>query len=257
MAWWKKMFGLGREDGEAAPPGPAGGPAQPAQRPPAIRPDDPRIAIGRDARLRHWKRLGLPDRELVTYLADPGPASAAGWPAARQAYHITRRFDSLVLSTDGLSDPFVGKVAGESGYGVEVFVEIPHAQEMEAAFLRESWAFAVLEVVAQNIAGFGGILDRLARDGVVHMAVPLLVSPAPGWTDDLGFTGVLIGLPAPRSGAVVELPLGPVRYLAVTLLRPDEALFAARGAANRARLASLLDAAGNGHLSDPGRASVL
>ena len=89
------------------------------------------------------------------------------------------------------------------------------------------------------------------------MAVPLLVSPAPGWADEIGFTGVLIGIPAPRAGATVDLPLGPVRYLAVTLLRPEESLFAARGAANRARLAELLDAAGNGHLSDPDRASVL
>lgn len=251
MAWWRRIFGLGQS--EAPAPG-----AEPAPvRPAAIRPDDPRITLGREARLRHWKRLGLPDQELVTYLADPGPAASAGWPAAQQAYHITRRFDSLVLSTDGLSDPFIGRAAEESGYGVEVFVEIPHAQEMEATFLRESWAFAVLEIVAQNIAGFGGILDRIARDGVVHMAVPLLISPAPGWADDLGFTGVLIGLPARRAGAVVDLPFGPVRYLAVTLLRPEELLFAARGAANRTRLASFLDAAGHGHLSDPGRASVL
>ncbi len=255
MAWWKKFFGLGRSGGGAARRGTDAG-AVPA-RPTAIQPDDPRIAEGRELRLRHWKRLGLPDTELVTYLADPGPAASAGWPAARQAYHIVRRFDSLVLATDGLSDPFVGRLAGESGYGVEVFIEIPHAQEMEAGFLRESWAFAVLEVVAQNIAGFGGILDRLARDSVVHMAVPLLVSPAPGWADDLGFTGVLIGLPARRAGAVVNLPLGPVRYLAVTLLRPDEALFAGRGAVNRTRLASLLEVAGHGHFSDPERPSVL
>lgn len=252
MAWWSKIFGPGRK-AEATEP--AGG-AVPA-RPTVIRPDDPRISEGREARLRHWKRLGQPDQELVTYVADPGPASTAGWPAARQAYHITRRFDSLVLSTDGLSDPFVGRAAEDSGYGVEAFLEIPRAQEMETAFLRESWAFAVLEIVAQNIAGFGGILDRLARDGVVHMAVPLLVSPAPGWTDDLGFTGVLIGIPAPRAGATVDLPLGPARYLAVTLLRPEESLFAARGAENRTRIASLLDAIGNGHLSDPERSSVL
>ena len=72
--------------------------------------------------------------------------------------------------------------------------------------------------------------------------------------------GALRALPHPaarRAGAVVDLPLGPVRYLAVTLLRPDEALFAARGPANRTRLASLLDAAGHGYLSDPERPSVL
>lgn len=218
---------------------------------------DPRIAEGRELRLRHWKRIGRPDRELVAYVADPGPAAASGWPAARQAYHIVRRYDSLILSTDGLSDPFVCKVAGDSGYGIEAFIEVPGAQEMETGFLRESWAFAVLEIVAQNIAGFGGILDRLDRDSVVYMAVPLLNPPTPEWADDLGFSGVLIGLPARRAGAVVDLPFGPARYLAVTLLRPEEALFAARGAENRTRLARLLDAAGGGHLSDPGRGSVL
>lgn len=252
MAWWQRILRLFSRAAPAAPPDDAA----PAARP-RIAADDPRIAEGRELRLRHWKRIGRPDRELVACVADPGPAAAAGWPAARQAYHIVRRHDSLILATDGLSDPFVGKAAGDSGYGVEAFIELHGAQEMEAGFLRESWAFAVLEVVAQNIAGFGGILDRLGRDGVVHMAVPLLSPPAPGWSDDLGFSGVLIGLPARRAGAVVDLPLGPVRYLAVTLLRPDEALFAARGAENRARLARLLEAVGTGHLSDPARPSVL
>jgi hypothetical protein len=253
MAWWQRILRL---FGRAAPAAPPPDEATPSARF-RVGADDPRIALGREARLRHWKRIGRPDRELVAYVADPGPAAAAGWPAARQAYHIVRRHDSLILSTDGLSDPFVGKAAGESGYGAEVFIEVHGAQEMEAGFLRESWAFAVLEIVAQNIAGFGGILDRLEREGIVHMGVPLLSPPAPGWSDDLGFSGVLIGLPARRAGAVVDLPLGPVRYLAVTLLRPDEALFAARGAENRARLARLLDAAGHGHVSDPARPSVL
>ena len=49
MAWWRKIFGLGRKDGAPAQPGPEAVPARPA----AIRPDDPRIAEGRDVAVWH------------------------------------------------------------------------------------------------------------------------------------------------------------------------------------------------------------
>lgn len=163
-----------------------------------------------------------------------------------------------MLASDGLSDPFVAtRATGESGYGVEVFVEIPEAGARDTDALRDSWAFALIEIVAQNIAGFGGISNRLDRDGIVAMAVPLILPPGPGWVDATGFTGVFIGLPARRLVARIDLPFGPVRFLAVTLLRPDEALHAARSAANREDLAARLRASGHEHLSDPARASLL
>lgn len=257
MAWWKDILGLGRV--RAAPePGAVRVLAAPVVAAPRILPDDPRIAEGRALRLRHWQRLGRPEADPITYLSDPALHGVPSWPSGRQSYHVVRRSASLVLASDGLSDPFVAtRATGESGYGVEVFVEIPAAEAPDAAALRDSWAFALIEIVAQNIAGFGGIANRLERDGVVAMAVPLILPPGPGWVDETGFTGVLIGLPARRVAARIDLPFGPVRFLAVTLLRPDEALHAARRAENREDLAARLRASGHEHLSDPARASVL
>lgn len=257
MVWWKDILGLGKARSDPVPD-PAPVVAAPKAAPPRIAPDDPRIAEGRALRLRHWQRLGRPNAEPLTYLSDPALHGVPAWPSGRQSYHVVRRSASLVLASDGLSDPFVAtRATGESGYGVEVFVEIPQAVAPDTDALRDSWAFALIEIVAQNIAGFGGISNRLDRDGIVAMAVPLILPPGPGWVDATGFTGVLIGLPARRIGARIDLPFGPVRFLAVTILRPDEALHAARSAANREDLAARLRASGHEHLSDPGRASLL
>jgi hypothetical protein len=257
MVWWKDILSLGGKT-EPQPPTAPAAPPQPQPERPRIRPDDPRIAEGRAARLRHWQRLGQPESESLTYLADPTMHGAPAWPSGRQCYHVVRRSASLVLTTDGLSDPFVAsRATEESGYGVEVFVEIPGAETLDTAELRDSWAFGLIEIVAQNIAGFGGIANRLERDGIVAMAVPLILSPGPGWVDETGFTSVLIGLPARRVAARIDLPFGPVRFLAATLLRPDEALYAARSAENREDLAARLRASGAEHLSDPTRASLL
>jgi hypothetical protein len=256
MAWWKEILGLG---GASAPqPDAVSGAPPPRPDRPRIPPDDPRIAEGRALRRRHWQRLGLPEAEPITYLSDPALLGVPAWPSGRQSYQVVRRSSSLVLATDGLSDPFVATWATEeSGFGVEVFVEIPGAESLDTAEIRDSWAFGLIEIVAQNIAGFGGIADRLDRDGIVAMAVPLILPPGPGWVDEIGFTGVLIGLPARRVATRLDLPFGPVRMLAVTLLRPDEALFAARGGANREDLAARLRASGHEHLSDPARPSLL
>ena len=257
MSWLTKILGLGGTPAPEAKPAPeAPPPPKPAR--PVIRADDPRIGRGHALRLGHWRRLGRPESGPITYADNSDLHGAPDWPSGRKCYHVIRRFDSLVLTTDGLSDPFVGTTADEeSGFGVEVFLEIPGAENTAFDEIRESWAFALIEIVAQNIAGFGGIADRLEREGVVLMSVPVLNPPAPDWVDAIGFTGVLIGLPARRVATRLDLPFGPVRFVAVTLLRPDEAVFAQRGATERAHLAETLRMAGNEHLSDPRRETVL
>lgn len=256
MAWWKDMLGFGGGTASRRTAAP-GGPLATQERA-RIPPDDPRIAEGRALRFRHWQRLGLPEADPIAYLTDPTLHGIPAWPSGRQSYHVVRRSASLVLATDGLSDPFVAtRATGDSGYGVEVFIEIPGAEAIDTPELRDSWAFGLIEIVAQNIAGFGGIVNRLDREGIVAMAVPLILPPGPGWVDATGFTGVLIGLPARRVATRLDLPFGPVRVLAVTLLRPDEALYAARSAENRADLAARLRHSGQEHLSDPARASLL
>ncbi len=260
MSWWKKILGaIG-----AADTAPASVETEMPEAPPpkpiklAIRADDRRIGVGRALRLAHWRRLGRPESEPITYADNSDLHGAPDWPSDRKCYHVIRRFDSLVLTTDGLSDPFVGTTADEeSGYGVEVFLEIPGAGEIAFDEIRDSWAFALIEIVAQNIAGFGGIVDRLEREPTVLMSVPVLNPPASAWVDEIGFTGVLIGLSARRLATRIDLPCGQVRFVAITLLRPDEAVYAQRGAAERVHLAEALKAAGHEHLSDPRRMSVL
>ena len=263
MSWWKNFLGQrgaaprsrGKDAPEAPPPPP---PPTPPPPKPAIRADDRRIGAGRAQRLSHWRRFGLAEREPLTYADNSDLHGAPDWPAGRKCYHVIHRYDSLILTTDGLSDPFVGTTLdSESGYGVEVFLEIPENVAMPFDEVRESWAFALLEIVSQNIAGFGGIADRLAREEVVLMSVPVLNPPSPDWVDEIGYTGVLIGLPARRVATEIALPLGPVRFTAVTLLRPDEAAFAQRGRDERADIAEALKLRGYEHFSDPSRPSVL
>ena len=230
--------------------------ARPAR--PALKPDDPRIADGHAVLQRFWSGIGQPDPALLTTGTAPELSGPLSWPGLREAYRVVRREGGLILATDGLSDPFVGKnIEDESGFGVELFLDLPGAQDMSRENIRASWAFELLTITARNVAGFGGIVDRLDRQGTAPMAMALERNPGEGWSDAAGYVGILIGLPARGIARTLPLPFGAVRIVPVTLLRADEAGIAARGEHQRRDIAAALIAAGHGHRSDLTRPSVL
>ncbi|MEZ5869155.1 MAG: hypothetical protein R3D46_12250 [Defluviimonas denitrificans] len=252
MSWWKRLLGgkgaAGRET--AAPLAETAAEAGA----PVIGEDDPRIAAGHARLDACWRAIGAVDDDVIGYLINPMFQGAPAWPNTRQAYRVIRTEDSLILASDGLADPFVGTSMDDaSGLGLEVFLETTGAQGRPFDDIRASGDFALIEMVAQNMAAHGGVAGLLDRMGVLSMALPLGGQAPEGWADENGDMGVLLGLPVPGREGRVALPFGPVRLVAATPLRPAELAAAAASGEARAALAADLAATPAGHRFDRAR----
>lgn len=213
--------------------------------------DDPRIAAGHQLLDQFWSTIGPSDPDLVAYIANPQFQGKPAWPNMRQAYRIVRPTGSLIIASDGLTDPFVGTdMSDQQGFGCEVYIEVPQLADAIFDQLRGSWAFRSIENFAMNVAEWGGISRQVARMGVLSVEFDMAgVLPAEALAED-GAAGFLINLVPPgRAARIEDMPFGPVDIVALTLITPAELeLLRTDGADARQRLAA--QRAGlNGHIS--------
>ncbi|WP_295473252.1 suppressor of fused domain protein [uncultured Pseudomonas sp.] len=208
---------------------------------------------------RHWRSVGQLESDVLTYLISPGLSGGAQWPSTRQAYRVVRRGESLLLATDGLSDPFDGVEGMGNGFEMELFLEtsdLPETMRGEAGqvdALKGSWAFELLEHVASTVADAGGITHQLAQYGVLSLELPgvsqsrSIAAQVPTRfvsADDC--IGVLLGGPGPDFPTRLEdMPLSPVTLVPVVLITAAELDYVrAGGGAARAQLVARLAGAG-------------
>lgn len=248
MDWLKRLLG-----GRTAPPA--------AQPPEAAPPENHPTTAETQRRLdAAWSAIGESDGDLLTYLVSPQFTGAPYWPTTRQAFRIVRTADSLIIASDGLTDPAHYQTEDDAfpGFGAEVYIELPGLQALPQDQIRDHWAFDLIESFARNVADLGGINSRLDRHGVLSMELPATDEPAEGWLTVSGDAGVLIGVEAPDRTDRVEMPLGQIRLIPITLLHQKELDFVAAGdAPERTRLAQALRDAGIGHLSVAPRDPVI
>lgn len=221
---------------------------------------------------RHWNSVGTVERDVLSYLISPSFSGGPYWPSTRQAYRVVRRGDTIILATEGLSDPFDDTEGMGNGFEMELFVEtadIPeHARGPvgEVDPFKRSWAFELLEHVAKTVADAGGITHQLDQYGALSLELPGLSQshhmsdqlPKLFVTDD-DSTGVLLGAPEPDFPTQLDdMPLSPVRLVPVVLITAAELEYVRSGGrAAREDLVSRLTAAGVGHMSSLHRASVV
>lgn len=223
---------------------------------------------------RHWQAVGTCETDVLGYMISPSLMGGPDWPSTRQAFRIVRRPHSLLLATEGLSDPFDG-VEGDdlgNGFEMELFIETPdipaHAQGPvgDVAPFVNSWTFELLRHVANTVAEAGGITHQLAQHGVLSLELPGFSQshamseqlPAHFATED-DCVGVLLGGPAPDFPTRLEdMPLSPVSLVPLVLITAAELEFVRQGGrAAREDLVSRLNAAGLGHVVRLERASVV
>lgn len=213
--------------------------------------DDPRIAEGYVRMKAAWDEVGPSDADVITYMINPQFQGKPAWPNTRQAYRVVRPPGSLIIASDGLSDPFVGTdMADTQGFGCEVYIEAPEFAGADFQGLRDSWAFSLIENFAMNVANWGGISRQLEQNGVLSMELPAQGQLPDAWLTPEGNAGFLIGVPGVGRPKRIDMPFGPVDLIALTLLTPDElARIVAGGANGRKEVAAELAAKGVGHIS--------
>ncbi|POA31762.1 MULTISPECIES: suppressor of fused domain protein [unclassified Pseudomonas] len=221
---------------------------------------------------RHWGSVGTVERDVLSYIISPSFSVGPYWPSTRQAYRVVRRGDSVIIATEGLSDPFDDAEGMGNGFEMELFIETADIPEHARGPLGEvdpfkrSWAFELVEHVAKTVADAGGITHRLEQYGALSLEIPgFSLShhmsdqlPRLFVTDD-DSTGVLLGAPEPDFPTQLDdMPLSPVRLVPVVLITASELEYVRSGGREaREDLVVRLKAAGVGHMSSLHRASVV
>ncbi|MEM9582753.1 MAG: hypothetical protein AAGA08_06530 [Pseudomonadota bacterium] len=210
------------------------------------------------ARDVYWDQFGVSDDAFLTPEHSP---QAPDWPSTRQAFRIVRTPNSLIVASDGLSDPFdcFRGPADQNGYGQEVFIEVPGLQAATPDLVQNSWVFRAVAYVAQLIAHNGGIGDLLDQHGVMSLDVPATSAPRDWIVSGVAEpAGALLDVPMPRGrNLIADTPLSPVRAVPVTLIFPEELEdCVVGGPKERNALVNDLLTTGQGHKTDTARASL-
>jgi len=64
------------------------------------------LATACAARDAFYASLGSMDSDVLTPLINPAFSGGPRWPSLRQAWRVIRKPDSIIIASDGLSDPF-------------------------------------------------------------------------------------------------------------------------------------------------------
>lgn len=210
-------------------------------------------AVAED-RAAAWRTVGRLDRTVVATLRDPGDTGAPRWPSSHQFFLRIARGGSVVVASDGLSDPFDDRDRPGPGWGCELCLESTALARVPAGELWNHWQFQLLYQAAQNVAHFAiDVPQRLRAQGLLPMEVFGLAAPA-AWIGERGGVGVVLGLPRPELPAEITIATGTVRLVTVTPLWPNEyALLRDGGSDGAAELVRRLSALGPGELTHPAR----
>ena len=205
MRWLDKLLGRNKEIQETYSPDLVDDPELEAM-----------IQTTFEVRNAFYSKLGTVDSDAIAPLINPSFMGGPRWPALRQAWRVIRRSDSIIIVSDGLSDPFEDEKI-PLGYRVEVCAEF--FGEIEV--IPGSWLFDLVYQVSQNVAYHGGFEQLI--DQYETVSTVLSISGAPAiFKNDNDEVGVIIGFPASNIPSEFNTPFGSVKMLTITLLHPLE-----------------------------------
>lgn len=218
------------------------------------------LATACAARDAFYATLGEVDADVLAPLVNPAFMGGPRWPSLRQAWRVIRRADSILIASDGLSDPFEDDddVFVPRGHLLEVCIEAP-LSAFDGGAVQASWLFDVIYQVSQNVADHGSIDLLVQRHGSVSMALEVQDAPK-GLEEENGQVGVLLAQGTATIPPSLGTPHGAVMLLTATVLQPAEMAHigeAADKAQSRRDLAAALAASPTGHWSVASRQAVI
>jgi len=76
-----------------------------------------------NARNAFWKNIGTVDPHVLSYFLDPTLIGSLGWSFVRQAFVKIETPNTVILASDGLSNPFDALDEPNQGFSLECFIE--------------------------------------------------------------------------------------------------------------------------------------
>ncbi|MED5595355.1 hypothetical protein [Janthinobacterium sp. P210006] len=218
------------------------------------------LATACAARDAFYATLGDVDADVLAPLVNPAFMGGPRWPSLRQAWRVIRRADTVILASDGLSDPFEDDddVFVPRGHLLEVCIEAP-LSAFDGQAVAQSWLFDAIYQISQNVADHGSIDLLVQRHGSVSMVLDVQEAPT-GLEDEHGQMGVLLAQGTATIPPSFGTPYGEVMLLTAAVLQPAEMAHignAADKAQSRRDLAAALAASPTGHLSVAQRPAVI
>ena len=218
------------------------------------------LATACAARDAFYATLGAMDADVLAPLVNPAFMGGPRWPSLRQAWRVIRRPDSILIASDGLSDPFEDDddVFVPRGHLLEVCIEAP-LSAFDGNPVQASWLFDLVYQVSQNVADHGSIDLLVQRHGSVSMVLDLQDAPK-GLEDENEQVGVLLAQGAATIPPSFATPYGEVMLLTLTVLQPAELAYISEAedkAQSRRDLAAVIAASPTAHLSVAQRPAVI
>ncbi len=216
--------------------------------------EDPKLLESFQARTSFWSSIGQLDPDVLAPIINPSFTGGPKWPSLRQSFRkIVLNDNSVILASDGLSDPFPpesGKTV--NGFEHEFYI---HSDSLPDQ-VNLSWQFDMLNQMCQLAAANGGVRGQI--DKYRYISVELVVKNIPPqFVSPQGRVGVLLGIPSKIIPDVVKLPLSEMKLISIILLSLKELdLVAQKGAEGRSFLAEKLISS-SGTLSTIDRVSII
>lgn len=218
------------------------------------------LIITEQARREFWKTIGNLDPMVLSPLINPSFFGGPTWPAFRQGFVKIETPYSVILASDGLSDPYKDLEEPNQGLRVECYMESPDIEfRLDIGEIGQTWQFAIIDEIAQQFANHGGIYDLLEEYEILSMQIsfPNLTLPETYMQSD-GTVGILIGMPALNIPTYLTLPSETIRLVSIKLLTVSECNYIQEHKTEgREWLSEMFVEQGSNHLSTIHRKAII
>ncbi len=195
--------------------------------------------------------LGEVDSDVMSPLMNPAFMGGPAWPSFRQSWRTVRRENSIMVASDGLSDPFEDEKI-PLGFKVEAYAET----EDKIENVHASWLLSLVYQVSQIIAHYGNVHEMLEKYNTLS-TVAFIEGLPDEWVNSEGNAGIILGTFSESVPDKISLDEGDISFLSVKLLHPKELEFLESDAVSEEKRNELVKLFKGDHLSSLNRESVV
>lgn len=207
------------------------------------------------ARDELFNSLGNVDSDVIAHLINPAFMGGPQWPALRQAFSVIRTNDSIMVASNGLSDPFDDIDEPNNGFRLEIIAETKEDINDDVS---HSWLFRLVYSISQQAAHSSQFFEFISNYGVITMELFAEQDGLEEFQDENGMVGVMIGVEHPNLPKHIQFPAEEVILAAVQILTPDELKYVAeKREEGRNHLHKLMKQSNSYHYVTPNRVSLL